>query len=131
MKSEIRFKDREHLAFYNMVLKQTRKDDPYHKAFFLCRGYQQRYPEQHPKNSLTLKRIVSAQIVSMTAGRPVERNGSPGWLSTSGMGGILTDTQRRMIFFDCEFAPYFMEGIRLRYPEYCRELESQPPKWER
>lgn len=24
MKSEIRFKDREHLAFYNMVLKQTR-----------------------------------------------------------------------------------------------------------
>ena len=33
--------------------------------------------------------------------------------------------------FDCEFAPYFMEGIRLRYPEYCRELESQPPKWER
>ena len=38
MKSEIRFKDREHLAFYNMVLKQTRKDDPYHKAFFYVVG---------------------------------------------------------------------------------------------
>lgn len=24
--------------------------------------------------------------------------------------------------FCCEFAPYFMEGIKLRYPEYCREL---------
>ena len=38
MKSEIRFKDREHLAFYNKVLKQTRKDDPYHKAFFYVVG---------------------------------------------------------------------------------------------
>lgn len=24
--------------------------------------------------------------------------------------------------FCCEFAPYFMEGIKLRYPEHCREL---------
>ena len=24
--------------------------------------------------------------------------------------------------FCCEFGPYFMEGIKIRYPEYCREL---------
>ncbi|MFR8871980.1 MAG: DUF6075 family protein, partial [Oscillospiraceae bacterium] len=24
--------------------------------------------------------------------------------------------------FCCEFAPYFMEGVEIRYPEYCREL---------
>ena len=24
--------------------------------------------------------------------------------------------------FDCSYAPYFYEAIRLRYPEYCREL---------
>ena len=24
--------------------------------------------------------------------------------------------------FCCEFAPYFMEGVKIRYPEYCREL---------
>ena len=29
--------------------------------------------------------------------------------------------------FCCEFAPYFMEGIKVRYPEYCREL-SEPKK---
>lgn len=23
---------------------------------------------------------------------------------------------------DCSYAPYFYEAIRLRYPEYCREL---------
>ena len=29
--------------------------------------------------------------------------------------------------FDCGFAPYMLQGIRLRYPEYCRELK-QPTK---
>ena len=24
--------------------------------------------------------------------------------------------------FCCGYAPYFMEGIKLRYPEYCRDL---------
>ena len=28
--------------------------------------------------------------------------------------------------FCCGYAPYFMEGIKLRYPEYCRDLT--PPK---
>jgi hypothetical protein len=23
--------------------------------------------------------------------------------------------------FDCDYAPYMMEAIKLRYPEYCRE----------
>ena len=26
--------------------------------------------------------------------------------------------------FCCEFAPYFMEGVKIRYPKYCRELPS-------
>lgn len=26
--------------------------------------------------------------------------------------------------FCCEFAPYFMEGIKVRYPEYCRDLPA-------
>ena len=31
--------------------------------------------------------------------------------------------------FCCEFAPYFMEGIKIRYPEYCRDIsvsKNQP-----
>ena len=38
MKSEIRFIDREHLSFYNQLLNQTGKKDPYHKAFFYVIG---------------------------------------------------------------------------------------------
>ena len=26
--------------------------------------------------------------------------------------------------FCCGFAPYFMEGLKIRYPEYCRELNA-------
>ena len=32
----------------------------------------------------------------------------------------------RRNLFCCGYAPYFMEGIKLRYPEYCRDLT--PPK---
>lgn len=40
-----------------------------------------------------------------------------------------TDKERSQDFtpedlFCCEFAPYFMEGIKVRYPEYCRELPA-------
>ena len=26
--------------------------------------------------------------------------------------------------FDCEYAVYMLEAVRLRYPEYCRELPA-------
>ena len=35
MKSEIRFVDRDHLAFYNQTLNQTGNNDPYRKARML------------------------------------------------------------------------------------------------
>ena len=38
MKSEIRFVDRDHLAFYNQTLNQSGNNDPYHKAFFTSWG---------------------------------------------------------------------------------------------
>lgn len=30
--------------------------------------------------------------------------------------------------FCCSFAPYMLEGIKLRYPEYCREIETPKAK---
>lgn len=30
--------------------------------------------------------------------------------------------------FACGYAPYMLEGIRLRYPEYCREIEIPKSK---
>ena len=30
--------------------------------------------------------------------------------------------------FCCGFAPYMLEGIKLRYPEYCREIETPTTK---
>ena len=98
MKSEIRFKDREHLAFYNMVLKQTRKDDPYHKAFFYVVGI----------SSDTRNNIQKIFDFEEDCIRPDCIN--DGW-QTSGteritrLAGILTDTQRRMIFLTASLHP--------------------------
>ena len=30
--------------------------------------------------------------------------------------------------FDCGYAPYFYEAIRIKYPEYCRELPQVSKK---
>ena len=30
--------------------------------------------------------------------------------------------------FDCGYAPYFFEAIRLKYPDYCRELPAMKPQ---
>ena len=61
----------------------------------------------------------------MKDGRQVEVCGLPGLPLIYG-----TDTTRKeqkgcltpMSFFDCGYAPYFFEAIRLKYPEFCREF---------
>lgn len=37
---------------------------------------------------------------------------------------LITQSPENFKLFCCEFAPYFMEGIKVRYPEYCRELPA-------
>ena len=63
----------------------------------------------------------------MKDGRQAEVCGLPGLLLIYG-----TDTTRRGMermstpyeLFDCGYAPYFFEAIRLKYPEFCREFQS-------
>lgn len=100
MKSEIRFIDREHLSFYNQLLNQTGKKDPYHKAFFYVIGISSDTRNNIRKifDFLTLKRTVSGLIASVTAGRPAAASALPAWPSISGTVGTLMDGLHRIIF---------------------------------
>lgn len=43
--------------------------------------------------------------------------------------GISEDTRNHVDrMFDCGYAPYFYEAIRIKYPEYCRELPQVSKK---
>lgn len=130
MKSEICFVDREHLALYNQNLNMAGKNDPYHKAFFYVVGI-----SSDTRNNIQIifdfeEDCIRPECINdgwQTSGSErLTRLAFNLWNGRNGDGGATPYD-----LFDCEFAPYMMEGIRLRYPGYCRELASQPPKWER
>ncbi|MGI5920760.1 MAG: DUF6075 family protein [Syntrophomonadaceae bacterium] len=121
----IRFSSKEHQAFYHEMLAKTGNNDSYHQAFFYTMGI----CEETRCNIRTLFDFKEGGI-------------KPEGLSTAWQTG---STRRlcRLAFnlwngwteegnesrsapyelFCCGFAPYFFESIRLRYPEYCRNME--------
>ncbi|MBS4026638.1 MAG: hypothetical protein KGZ96_13370 [Clostridia bacterium] len=126
----IRFKDKEHKAFYYEMLAKTRNDDVYHQAFFYVMGIS----AETRSHIRTLFDFNSGGI-------------KPDGLKAAWQTGS-TRRQCRLAFnlwngwteegkeqysapyelFDCGFAPYFFEAIRLRYPDYCRSMERTFPR---
>lgn len=130
MKSEIRFVDREHMAFYNQNLNRIGKIDPYHKAFFYVLGIS----DDTRRNIQKIFNFEEDCIRTDGLFDGWQTSGSERltrlafnlWNGWNGDGGATPYD-----LFDCEFAPYMMEGIRLRYPEYCREQTLPATKRER
>ena len=122
--SEPRFHSREHRDFYFEMLDKCRVNDSYHRAFFYVMGLSAE-TRAHIGNLFDFKEdcIRPAGLRS-------------GW-QTSGTMRICrmafnlwnghTETKERAAYtpyelFSCWCAPYFFEGIRLRYPECCRDV---------
>lgn len=130
MKSEIRFIDRDHLAFYNQLLNQTGKKDPYHKAFFYVIGISSDTRNNIQKIFDFEGDCIRPDCIGdgwQTSGTErLTRLAFNLWNGWNADGGVTPYD-----LFDCEFASYMMEGIRLRYPEYCRELTSPIRRLER
>ena len=117
----IKFKNHEHEKFYERCLERTRWFDPYHKAFFYTAGISRE----------TRKHIEDIFDFQDDTIRPEGLN--KGW-QTSG-SSCLT----RLAFnlwngwnedgcatpynlFGTSDAGYMLEALRIRYPEYCREV---------
>ena len=130
MKSEIRFVDREHLAFYNQNLNSAGKNDPYHKAFFYVMGISNDTRRNIQKVFNFEEDCIRTDGLfdgwQTSGSERLTRLAFNLWNGWNGDGGATPYD-----LFDCEYAPYMMEGIRLRYPEYCRELTPPSPKRER
>ena len=123
MKSEIRFCDRDLLSFYNQLLNQTGKKDSYHKAFFYVVGISSDTRNNIKKMFDFEEDCIRPECINdswQTSGSArLTRLAFNLWNGWNSDGGATPYD-----LFDCEFAPYMMEGIRLRYPEFCRELVS-------
>lgn len=125
----IRFASKEHKAFYSQMLIKTRNDDPYHRAFFYAMGI----CEETRRNIGSLFNFKNGGIDPEGLAAPWQTGGTRRlcrlafnlWNGWTEEGKEIRSTPYEL--FDCGFAPYFFEAIRLRYPEYCRGLECTAP----
>ena len=126
--SNIRFRSVEHQDFFLENMMKCRVNDCYHRAFFYVMGI-----AGETRNNIN-------QMFDFKNDCIVPEGMHGGW-QTSGTVKVchlafnlwngFTEEGRENLctpeeLFCCGYAPYFMEGIKLRYPEYCRDLT--PPK---
>ena len=113
--SELRFRSKEHKQFFQEMLERSRYKDCNHQSFFYCVGISE-------SARTNIDRLFDFQRDRIKTDGLYD-----GWQT----GGTIRLTyvekgQERMYspyeLFDCGYAPYFFEAIRLRYPDYCRDL---------
>lgn len=126
---KIRFVSKEHEKFYNEMLKRSGVNDCYHRSFFYCIGI----------SEITRSNIT--RLYNFKRGYAKPGGLHEGWQTDSTIrlsrlalnlwNGYTEQGEERMSapyeLFDCEYAPYFYEAIKLRFPEYCRGLPMNKP----
>ena len=127
----ITFRNQEHEMFYRSCLPRCRQQDVYHKALVYCLGISEdtrRTIERifdFDKGSVKPKCLEEGWITSGSA-RVVRMafnlfcNGTPSAYALEGDEKV-KECQRYTVedLFGCEYAVYFWEAVKVRYPEYC------------
>ena len=125
------FKNQEHEMFYRNCLAKCRSQDVYHKALAYCLGNSgdtRRNVERiydFNKDSVKTECLGEGWITSGSA-RVVRMafnlfcNGTPTVHGLKGEAG-LEECRHYTVedLFCCEYAVYFWEAVKVRYPEYC------------
>lgn len=125
--SQIVFRSREHQDFFLKMMMKSKVNDCYHRAFFYVMGI----ADETRKNINAMFDFKNDWIVpeGMHGGWQTSGTVRVCHLAFNLWNGYAEEGRERYStpeeLFCCEFAPYFMEGIKVRYPEYCRELPAQ------
>jgi len=124
--SDVKFRSAAHRDFFLEMMSKCRTNDSYHRAFFYVIGI----------SAETRANINQMFDFKTDCIKPEGMHG--GW-QTSGTVRVChlafnlwngytekdsKDSYTPYDLFCCGYAPYFIEGIKIKYPEYCRELPS-------
>ena len=126
--TEIKFSSKAHRDFFVEMMGKCRKNDTYHRAFFYVRGIA-------PETRANIN-----QMFDFKNDWIMPKGTHGGWQTSSTVkvcqlafnlwngynDGAQKDDCTPYDLFCCEYAPYFMEGIKIKYPEYCREISPSP-----
>ena len=128
--SEIRFSSKEHEKFFYQMLAKCGKHDSYYSSFFYCVGISED-TRNHVDRMFDFKeRLIKPEALHegwQTGGSArLTRLAFNLWNGYVEKGEESLSTPYEM--FDCGYASYFYEAIRMKYPEYCRELPQVSKK---
>lgn len=128
----ITFKNKEHEEFYYTYLKKCRYQDAYHKVLIYCLGINRDTREHVDKIYDFTTGCVKEKCLQegwQTSGslRVVRLafnlycNGTPSVCKKRNVADKITECQCYTVkdIFCCEYAVYFWEAVKIRYPEYC------------
>lgn len=119
------FRDEEHERFYVQMLDAEKCSDGYHRALFYTLGIS-RETRSHIRD---LYDFSNGGIKPEGLSAPWQTGGTIRvcrlafnlWNGWTEAGDERYSTPHEL--FDCSYAPYFFEAIRLRYPDYCQSNE--------
>lgn len=134
-KRAITFRNQEHEMFYRSCLSKCRQQDVYHKALVYCLGISGDTRQNierifdFDKGSVKPECLEEGWITSGSA-RVVRMafnlfcNGTPSAYTLEGDEKV-RECQRYTVedLFCCEYAVYFWEAVKVRYPEYCFPID--------
>ena len=134
MKCKVKFRDSDHLDFYLDCLPKCRYQDPYHSALVYCLGID-RGTREHIDRIYDFKTGYvrteclhegwqtsgSMRITRMAFN--LYNNGMPSVSDVMTKDEMYEESERYTPadLFCCEYAEYFWQAVRIRYPEYYRE----------
>ena len=128
--NEIRFASKEHEDFFFSMLKRNRTTDNCYHAFAYCVGISEMTRDNiHRIFDFDRKCIKPEGLHEgwQTGGSVrLTRLAFNLWNGYAEKGKERMSTPYEL--FDCGYAPYFFEAIRLKYPEYCRSIPALSPK---
>lgn len=126
------FINQAHKEFYQENMQRCRYQDEYHKALIYCLGISndtRRYVDNiYDFKTGCVKEKCLYEGWQTSGSQKVVRlafnlycNGMPSVYGKKKTEDKVQECQRYTVedIFCCEYAPYFWEAVKLRYPEYC------------
>lgn len=121
--SEIRFRNTAHRDFFLENMMKCRVNDCCHRAFFYLMGIAGE--TRRNINSMFNFQTDRIKLEGMHGGWQTSGTVKVCRLAFNLWNGYAEKGRERCFtpeeLFCCEFAPYFFEAIKVRYPEYCEE----------
>lgn len=122
--ANIKFNSAAHRDFFLEMLRKSGRNDCYHRAFFYLMGITSETRTHinqmfdFEKDCIKPESLLDGwQTSGTTKVCNLAFNLWNGYVDRE-KGWCCTPDE----IFCCEYAPYFMESIKIRYPEYCREI---------